>query len=193
MIGLLIYTNLDLLYLPTISTLGDVTPILMRENFDEFENTIIKHYFKKGKITELFRVKDSQILGNSIRSLHPLGVNSISKVRFIINQNLNPVIFGIKQDYDVLKGIFLKEGTLNFSRYLKDNEVMYYLINPSKYPNDLSIDCDPFEFLLIQNGLSRIDRYEFEDDSFNTESNEECWERYINYRIELYEIDSLPR
>lgn len=197
----IINTNLDVLYLPSIvESFGETKMARKAEaRIGSVESSLITDFRTKTneKCCTLLRYDKGSIidLTHDVKyEFNQFTSNPMRSVVCPLISHESPVLLGKSIDFDLLKGVYDQVGALNFSNFLKINKIKSYIIEIPEYPSGYSVDSDPFEFLLIQNGLERIDKTPIDADSFNTMSNEECWNRYINdKRVKIYEYDPLHR
>jgi hypothetical protein len=196
MVGFLIESNLDVYYYLAAIQLGEVIPIVKEDSINDFEKSLLPKFDDIDiRVLDIAkRVDDNHILFKGKKlSLNKYGSHPFESVSVGYLVNRAPSLSNKVVNYDYLKSILNREGTLYLSEYVDINEVGYYRISKPKYCNEILIDSNPFEFLLIQLGLGRIDEVEFESDELNKESNAECWKRYQNERTIVYEYDFLSR
>lgn len=191
-----IHERSDIFYLPTVVDNFGKTEISLRcdNKFDDLELSIIRKFNTRSndKLDKIiFTELDSLVVNSEYRTLSPFGINPLDKVSVLLYYKLDPVLTGESITYDNIKRILNQEGALYLFRWLKVNDIKSYQFTQNKEINKLSIDVNPIEFFLLQLGLSRVDSIEFEDDSFNTESNDEGISRYNNNRVITHENDSL--
>lgn len=191
-----IHERSDIFYLPTVVDNFGETEISLHcdTKFDKLELSIIEK-FNSLSIKPLDRIifseLDSLVVNSEYRTLSPFGLNPLERVSVLLYYKSDPVLSGRTIDYEDIKRILNQEGALYLFKWLKINDIKSYKFTSNKEINKLIIDVNPIEFLLLQSGLSRVDSIEFEDDSFNEESNEEGLSRYNNNRVILHENDSL--
>lgn len=196
MLGFLIESNLDVYYYLTVSQLDRVIPVIKENSVKDFEKSLLPKFVDENiNLLDLVRVyDDSHILFKDKKlSLNKYGSHPLKTIGVGYLTSRTPSLGTKVVNYEYLKSILNREGTLYLSEYLEINEVGYYRVPKPKFCNELLIDSNPFEFLLIQLGLGRIDEVEFESDEFNKESNSDCWKRYLNERTIIYEYDFLSR
>lgn len=195
----LINSNLDVYYYLSLLPSEVTNPVINTDKVNEFERNLLKEFMISqepvDKDQEFYQRLDDNhlILKDTKLSLNQYGSHPLKSVGVGYLVGRSPSLSEKVVNYEYLKSILNREGTLYLSEYLEVNHIGYYKIPKASYGNEILLDSNPFEFLLIQLGLGRIDEVEFEPDYLNKESNTDCWKRYQTKRIRIYEYDFLSR
>lgn len=191
MTGFIISSNYDVLYAHTVDANEHIRPLVITEDLDQISKDIIKDLTNTEEINSLSFVEDGGInISGTLRHLSIFNSRPLDRVLLPVLFDIPPKLNKRYESIDKLKGILVKQGAHFLSNYLLYNEISAYFI-PFKGQNDILLDADPFEFLLIQMGLNRIDEIPWQRNN-DIEYNSECWDRYLNNpRVEFYECNNI--
>lgn len=201
MVNVIVNNNLDALRIVSLESLMDDIAPVVRGHGIKYDESCICRSFKSPALhndntrTDIIQFKGEDIVGlNETWGFNGFHTNPLPSVYCVLFRIDAPILIGKCVDYADLEEMYIKLGFKDFRNYIRINKVKSYRIPAPKHANELLIATTPFEFILIQLGLERVESHPFEPDYLNTLSNEELWNMYnTDKRVRIYEYDILLR